>query len=126
MKTMLEEQLEDEQCVHTTLMTMCLQHLGQLGATMMATDCQTMINAFRATMGLDTTYVDREPEAQRGHPGHKDWIMKNQYNIEGDNDNDKNDKEEIGDKANNDLEDENDNDEDDAMDGTMKKRKVDK
>ena len=52
--TMLQEQLKDEQYAHTTLMTQCLQHLGQYGTTMLAADCQTMINAFRATLGLNT------------------------------------------------------------------------
>ena len=60
--TMLQEQLKDEQYAHTTLMTQCLQHLGQYGTTMLAADCQTMINAFRATLGLT--------QSQRGHPDH--------------------------------------------------------
>ena len=110
MKTMLQEQLQDEQYIHTTLMTMCLQHLGQLGKTMMATDCQTMINAFRATVGLDTSYVDREPESQRGHPNHKKWIMQNQFN----------DGDKIEDKVDNAF---GDDDNDGAM-GAPKKRKM--
>ena len=68
LQTMLQEQLKDEQYIHTTLMTQCLQHLGQYGTTMLAPDCQTMINSFRATMA----YVAREPEEQRGHPNHKE------------------------------------------------------
>ena len=82
LQTMLQEQLKDEQFVHTTLMSQCLQHVGQFGTTMLSTECQTMVNGFRAQMGLDTIYVDREPESQRGHPSHKAWIMKNQANNE--------------------------------------------
>ena len=56
-------------------------------------------------------FVDRDPEAQRGHDNHKAWIMKNQH--KGD------DKEEIEDKMDDDND---DGDNDDAM-GEGKKRK---
>lgn len=110
-RTMLEQQLADPEYIHTTLLTMCLQHLGQYGTTMMEETTQRLINNFRATMGLDTMFVDRDPEAQRGHDNHKAWIMKNQH--KGD------DKEEIEDKMDDDND---DGDNDDAM-GEGKKRK---
>ena len=98
LQTILQEQLKDEQYVHTTMMTQRLQHLGQYGTT--------------AQMGLDTIYVNREPESQRGHPSHKAWIMENQANNDDEIENDKKDSDEDG------------NDGDDSM-GENKKRKKD-
>ena len=73
-------------------------------------EAQELIQQFRIYNRLNTNFVDRQLESQRGHRGHKQWILDTQGKEGGANEDDNGD-------------DGQDND-DDTM--GVKKRKVDK
>ena len=109
--TMVDLALADDNFIHNTILCQALQHLGQFGTSMMEPEVQVKTAQFRTKMGLDTIYVDRPEESQRGHPLHAQWIKDNSLWGEEDKEKDK------------DNEIENVNKDDDAMEGP-KKRKV--
>ena len=63
--------------VHNTIMCMCLDHLGLEGTSHLRMEAQGLIQQFRIYNQLDTTFVDRPLQAQRGHQDHKKWIEDN-------------------------------------------------
>ena len=103
---------EDEKnnFVHNTILCMCLDHLRLEGTSFLSMEAQELIQQFRIYNRLNTNFVDRQLESQRGHRGHKQWILDTQGKEGGAN------------------EDDNGDDGQDNEDDTMgvKKRKVDK
>ena len=53
-------------------------HLGLEGTSFLSMEVQEMIQQFRIYNRLNTNYVDRQLESQRGHKGHKQWILDTQ------------------------------------------------
>ena len=104
---------EKNNFVHNTIICMCLDHLGLEGTSHLTMEVQELIQQFRIYNRLNTNYVDRQLESQRGHKDHKQWIIDNQGKDDEDNDEDKDE----------DNDDDKDEDNDDAM-GGAKKRKV--
>lgn len=78
LETMLKDQKQDEQYINSTLLTQCLQHLGQFGTSMLSLECQKMTQKFRYKFGLDTFFIQCEEAEQKGHPDHAQWIKVNQ------------------------------------------------
>jgi len=102
---------EKHNYVHNTIMCMCLDHLGLEGTSYLTMEAQDLVQQFRIHNRLDTIFVDRPLQAQRGHEDHKKWIEDNSI---------------LKDKMDEDDKDKiEDNDVDDTMEGTQK-RKVDK
>ena len=87
---------------------MCLDHLGLEGTSYLSMEVQEMVQQFRIYNRLNTNYVERQLESQRGHRDHKQWILDTQVKIE-----------EINEDGNG------DGDNDDNAMGGSKKRKVD-
>ena len=100
---------EKNNFVHNTILCMCLDHLGLEGTSFLSMEVQEMIQQFRIYNRLNTNYVDRQLESQRGHKGHKQWILDTQVKEGEANDDDNGN--------------DGDNNDDDAMGG--QKRKVD-
>jgi len=107
-----KELTEDERnnFVHNTILCMCLDHLGLEGTSFLSMEVQELIQQFRIYNRLNTNFVDRQLESQRGHRGHKQWILDTQGKQE--------------DGVNEDDNGHDGQDNDDAMGGS-KKRKVD-
>ena len=57
---------------------MCLDHLGLEGTSFLSMEVQELIQQFRIYNRLNTNFVDRQLESQRGHRGHKQWILDTQ------------------------------------------------
>ena len=95
---------EKNNYAHNTIMCMCLDHLGLEGTSHLTMEVQEMIQQFRIYNRLNTNYVDRQLESQRGHKDHKQWIIDNQGKDDEVNDEDI------------------DGDNDDAMGGTKKRK----
>ena len=114
-----KELTEDERnnFVHNTILCMCLDHLGLEGTSFLSMEVQELIQQFRIYNRLNTNFVDRQLESQRGHRGHKQWILDTQGKQEdGANEDDNGHDGHNGPDG---------QDNDDAM-GAQKKRKVDK
>ena len=99
--------------VHNTILCMSLEHLGLEGTSHLTSEAQDLIQQFRIHSRLDTSFVDRPLQSQRGHEDHKQWIEDNSIWKSNENDKDKMD--------DNEIEDDN-NDGDDKMEGTKKRR----
>ena len=101
---------EKNNYVHNTILCMCLDHLGLEGTSHLTMEAQDLVQQFRIHNRLDTSFVDRPLQGQRGHEDHKQWIEDNSIWKAKEDDKDK-------------IED-NDEDKDNDKDET-KKRKVD-
>eukprot|EP00438_Fugacium_kawagutii_P028998 Skav221416 [mRNA] locus=scaffold355:227353:228306:+ [translate_table: standard] len=62
---------------HMTILSQALTHLGQEGTTFFNAEVQATITQLRSSMGMGSTMVQRPIDAQRGHPGHADWVATN-------------------------------------------------
>ena len=93
---------------------MSLEHLGLEGTAQLTREAQELIQQFRTHNRLDTSFVERPLQSQRGHNDHKNWIEDNSiWKDNGDGAEQGEDKK---------IDDKNDKDEDDKMEGSKKRR----